>query len=477
VQMTTLIRDIEVDAVRGEVTAIDVESVEFDSRQARPGALFCCVPGGHTDGHDHAAQAVDNGVVALLCDHFLDLGVTQVRVAPGSVRPAMAAVASAFHGHPSRDLAMIGVTGTNGKTTVTQMVRAILDRSGMATGVIGTLDGARTTPESPVLQGLLAGFRDDGRAAVAMEVSSHALTQHRVDSIVFDVAAFTNLSRDHLDHHRTMERYFEAKARLFEPSRAKVAVINVDDPYGRRLADELRAQHVLRVRHADASGVELGAGTSRFTWQGRSIELGLSGLFNVDNALMAAGVATALGLSEDQVADGLRTVSPVQGRMELVSDGRPFAVFVDYAHTPAGLDAALSSARSIAHGGRVICVFGCGGDRDQGKRPEMGATAARRSDVAIITSDNPRSEDPMAIIQQVLRGSTGHAARHVEPDRARAIRMAVEEAEAGDVVVIAGKGHESTQTIGDTSIPFDDRVEARRALDARFSAEATGDVR
>jgi len=477
VQLTTLVRDIEVVGVRGDLDATEIESVEFDSRRTRPGALFCCVPGAHTDGHDHAAAAVDAGAVSLLCDHFLDFGVTQVQVAPGSVRPAMAAVASAFHGYPSRSLAMIGVTGTNGKTTVTQMVRSILDLAGMPTGVIGTLDGARTTPESPILQSLLARFRDDGRRAVAMEVSSHALTEHRVDSIIFDVAAFTNLSRDHLDHHRSMEHYFEAKACLFEPSRAKVAVVNVDDPYGRRLADRLGSGHVVEVHRTHATDIELKSGSSRFTWRGRSIELPLSGLFNVENALVAGAVATALGLGDDQVAEGLSSVSPVSGRMELVSGDLPFAVFVDYAHTPAGLDAALSSARHIAGSGRVISVFGCGGDRDQGKRPEMGTAARERSDVTIITSDNPRSEDPMAIIDQILRGSTGNADCRVVPDRAEAIRLAVQTAEAGDVVVIAGKGHESTQTIGGRIIPFDDRIEARRALDARGAADDGGDDR
>jgi UDP-N-acetylmuramoyl-L-alanyl-D-glutamate--2,6-diaminopimelate ligase len=475
-QMTTLVRDIEVVDVRGDLSATQVDSVEFDSRRARPGALFCCVPGDHTDGHDHAAQAVDAGAVSLLCDHFLDLEVTQVQVAPGSVRPAMAWVASAFHGYPSRSLTMVGVTGTNGKTTVTQMVKAILDLAGVATGVIGTLDGARTTPESPVLQGLLAGFRDEGRCAVAMEVSSHALTQFRVDGIVFDVAAFTNLSRDHLDHHRTMDQYFEAKARLFEPSRAKLAVVNVDDPYGRKLADRLGTA-VVKVKGTDATDVELGVGASRFHWHGRPVELPLSGRFNVDNALVAAAVASALGLSDDQVATGLGSVSAVSGRMELVSGDLPFAVFVDYAHTPAGLDAALSSARAIAGSGRVISVFGCGGDRDQGKRPEMGASASERSDVAIVTSDNPRSEDPLAIIDQILRGSTGPAERHVMADRAEAIRLAIRLADPGDVVVIAGQGHETTQTTGDRVLPFDDRVEARRAIDARAQTQPGGDDR
>jgi UDP-N-acetylmuramoyl-L-alanyl-D-glutamate--2,6-diaminopimelate ligase len=473
--MTTLIHDIGVVGVRGDLASTDVASVEFDSRNVGRGSLFCCVPGARTDGHRHAAEAVDAGATALLCDHFLDLDVTQVRVARGAVRPAMAAVAAAFFGHPSRALTMVGVTGTNGKTTVTQLVRSILNHSGMPTGVIGTLDGVRTTPEAPVLQSLLAGLRDEGRGAVAMEVSSHALTQHRVDGIVFDVAAFTNLSREHLDHHRTMDEYFAAKARLFEPARARLAVINVDDDRGRQMADGLVGDRVVRVRRSDATDVRLSIGTSTFTWRGRTVTVPLSGSFNVDNALLAATVATSLGVDEDQVVGGLASLPPVPGRMELVSAGLPLAVMVDYAHTPAGLDMALSAARRLAGPARVICLFGCGGDRDRGKRPEMGAVAARWSDVIVVTSDNPRSEDPMAIIGEIRSGMGDDVEAVIEPDRAEAIRMAVGQAREGDVVLLAGKGHETTQVTGDRVMPFDDRAEARRALAERFKIPGPGD--
>jgi UDP-N-acetylmuramoyl-L-alanyl-D-glutamate--2,6-diaminopimelate ligase len=446
--------------------------IEFDSRRVGPGALFCCVPGERTDGHRYAGEAVGRGAAVLLCEHLLDLDVAQVQVPEGEVRPAMAEVAAAFYGHPARALTMVGVTGTNGKTTVTRLIGEILDRAGIPTGVIGTLDGARTTPESPVLHHRLADFRQGGRRAVAMEVSSHALTQHRVDGIVFDVAAFTNLSRDHLDHHGSMEAYFEAKARLFEPSRAGAAVVNVDDPWGRQLADRLAGHRVVAVRRAEADEVLTSVGWSSFRWRGHTVRLPLTGMFNIDNALLAASVAVELGVDEARVVDGLAAAGPVPGRMEVVAAGPPVSVVVDYAHTPAGLEAALSSLREVAGPGRVICVFGCGGDRDRGKRPEMGAAASQWSDAVVLTSDNPRSEDPLAIIDQVRQGMGAAARLVVEPDRAEAIRAAIGMARDGDVVLVAGKGHETTQTTGGTTRPFDDRVEVLRALSGRTGGAA-----
>ena len=470
--MTTLIHDVDVLDVRGDPASTPVTAVDFDSRRVRPGSLFCCVPGGRTDGHLHAGHAVKAGATSLLCERFLDLDVCQVRVAAGGVRPAMATVAAAFCGHPSRDLTMVGVTGTNGKTTVTHLVRSILTRAGTPTGVIGTLGGARTTPEAPDLQVRLAELRADGTRAVAMEVSSHGLDQHRVDGIVFDVAAFTNLSRDHLDHHDSMDGYFAAKARLFDPERSTTAVINVDDPWGRKLADRVAGHRVVRVQRSEVSDVELSVGASSFRWRGRRVTVPLSGQFNVDNALMAATVADILGVDSDQIAAGLAGADPVPGRMEVVEAGPPVSVLVDYAHTPAGLEGALAAARELAGPGRVIVVFGCGGDRDRGKRPEMGAVAARWADVAVLTSDNPRTEYPVAIIDQIRAGFDGGAGPLVEPDRARAITRAIRTAGPGDVVVIAGKGHETTQALAGSVIPFDDRIEARRALDA--IADGTG---
>ena len=476
VTVADLFADVVVAGLRGDPSATSVSGVEFDSRRVASGALFCCVPGERTDGHAHAAEAVSRGAASLLCDHFLDLAVTQVRVPSHAVRPAMASVAAAFYGHPARSLETVGVTGTNGKTTVTQLVRAILETAGRPTGVIGTLGGTRTTPEAPDLQRRLAELVSEGRRAVAMEVSSHALDQHRVDGMVFDVAAFTNLSRDHLDFHGTMDAYFEAKASLFTPERSRTAVVFADDPWGARLVERIGADRLVAVRSDEASAVALGAGSTTFTWRGRQVALPMSGRFNVDNALVAAAVALALGVEEDDVATGLTSAHAVPGRMELVGDGGPVAVFVDYAHTPVGLDVALTALRAVAGGGRVVCVFGCGGDRDRGKRPEMGAVASALADVVVVTSDNPRSEDPSAIIDQVLSGMTPRtvdgvttgATVTVEPDRAAAIRQAIRGAAPGDVVLVAGKGHETTQTVGGTTVPFDDREEAAAALAERF---------
>ena len=470
-----LLDDVPVRDVRGDPSTTLVTAVEFDSRRVGEGALFCCVPGERTDGHRHAAEAVSRGARSVLCEHVLDLDVTQVAVEPGSVRPAMASVAAAFWGHPARSLQTVGVTGTNGKTTVTQLVAAILEAAGRPTEVIGTLGGRRTTPEAPDLQRYLAEAVGAGRGAVAMEVSSHALTQHRVDAIRFDVAAFTNLSRDHLDHHGSMEEYFEAKASLFTPGRCRHAVVLADDPWGARLLERLDPATTTAVQRDEAGAVLLTVGWSRFAWRGRPVDLPLSGRFNVDNALMAAAVAVTLGVDEDVVVAGLRAAPAVPGRMEVVGAGMPVSVLVDYAHTPAGLDAALRAVRALSGDGRVVCLFGCGGDRDRGKRPEMGAVAGELADVVILTSDNPRSEDPAAIIDQVRSGMERHAEVVVEPDRATAIRVAVGLARPGDVVLLAGKGHEVTQVSGDVVVPFDDRVEAGAALAERFGATGEAD--
>ncbi len=469
-----LLDGVPVRDVRGDPSATVVTAVDFDSRRVGEGALFCCVPGAATDGHRHAAEAVSRGARTLLCEHVLDLDVTQVVVEPGQVRPAMASVAAAFWGHPARSLQTVGVTGTNGKTTVTQLVAAILEAAGRPTEVIGTLGGTRTTPEAPDLQMYLAEAVGAGRSAVAMEVSSHALTQHRVDAIRFDVAAFTNLSRDHLDHHGSMEDYFEAKASLFAPERCRLAVVLADDPWGARLLERLEPAATTAVRRDEAEDVRSIVGASRFTWRGRMVDLPLSGRFNVDNALVAAAVGVALGVEEDVVVAGLRAAPVVPGRMEVVGAGAPVAVLVDYAHTPAGLAEALRAVRDLSGDGRVVCLFGCGGDRDQGKRPEMGAVATSLADVVVLTSDNPRTEDPAVIIDQVRSGMDGPAEVVVEPDRATAIRVAVGRARPGDVVLLAGKGHETTQVSGGVAVPFDDRVEASAALAERF--DGTGEA-
>jgi UDP-N-acetylmuramoyl-L-alanyl-D-glutamate--2,6-diaminopimelate ligase len=466
VPLERLVGGIHVLRAQGDLSAAEVTSVVHDSRLVAPGALFCCLVGRTTDGHEHAPDAAARGAVALLVERPLDVDVPQVVVA--DARAAMAPVAATLFGHPSRKMAVVGVTGTNGKTTVTHLLEAVLRAGGRTAAVIGTLSGARTTPEAPELQAQLAGLASRGTTAVAMEVSSHALVQHRVDATWFEVVAFTNLSQDHLDYHGSMDEYFEAKSRLFDPARARVGVINVDDPWGERLLASTR----LAVRPyslADATDLVVARNGSTFLWDGRPVHLRLSGTFNVSNALAAAAIARELGVDAEAVAAGLGGLSTVPGRFERVDEGGPVAVVVDYAHTPDGLEHALSAARQMAVGppgpaGRVVAVFGCGGDRDKAKRPAMGEVATRLADVAILTSDNPRSEDSLAIIDEVRAGVRRPEVLMVEPDRRAAIALAIAEAEPGDVVVIAGKGHETVQVTAGTATPFDDRVVAREEL-------------
>jgi UDP-N-acetylmuramoyl-L-alanyl-D-glutamate--2,6-diaminopimelate ligase len=393
------------------------------------------------------------------------------------VRAALGPVAAAFWHHPSRDLAVVGVTGTAGKTTVTHLLAAILGADGRPCGVIGTLSGVRTTPEAPELQALLAEHRQRGDVAVAMEVSSHGLEMGRVDATRFAVGMFTNLSQDHLDFHGTMDAYFAAKARLFEPGVSEQAVICADDPWGRRLLDRLRDRGDVEVhpyRLADAADLSLTPAGAAFTWRDQRVELGLSGRFNVRNAVGAATAAVAVGVAPPVVARGLAAAAAVPGRFEAVDAGQPFTVIVDYSHKPDALDQALRAARElVTGGGRLTVVFGCGGDRDAAKRPLMGEVAARLADDVVLTSDNPRSEEPLAIIDDIARGIPAGAAARTEPDRRRAIALALGAARPGGVVVVAGKGHETTQVVGDRTVPFDDRVVAREVL-ADLTAAGTG---
>jgi UDP-N-acetylmuramoyl-L-alanyl-D-glutamate--2,6-diaminopimelate ligase len=463
--------------VLGEPSVTEVTALTVDSKAVVPGTLFCCVPGHTFDGHDFAPEAVAIGATALLCQRRLDLAVPQVVV--DQVRPAIGSLAAALYGHPSRALTVVGVTGTNGKTTTTWLLESIFDAAGFPAATIGTLSGARTTPEAPALQAALATFRTEGRAAVAMEVSSHALVQHRVDGVDFAAAIFTNLTQDHLDYHATMEEYFEAKALLFAPGRAARAVVNSDDPWGERLLTRLRARSgeqadtpaVFPFSLRELDDLVISPEGSRFRWRGLDVRLRLGGRFNVRNALAAATATAALGLDHHGIVAGLERVEAVRGRFEPVRAGQPFTVLVDYAHTPDGLEQALTAARELAglpgatRAGRVLVVFGAGGDRDQSKRPLMGAVAARLADIAVLTSDNPRSEDPLAIIGQVAAGANGKGQLEVEPDRATAIGWAVEMAGDHDVVVIAGKGHEIVQEIAGQALSFDDAVVARHALE------------
>jgi len=464
-RLAELIADLEPVAVTGD-PAVEVTAVDYDSRRAGPGSLFCCLPGAHHDGHDFAPEAVARGAAALLVARPLPLPVPQVQVE--NPRRAMATVAAAVAGHPSRALTVVGVTGTNGKTTTVHLLAGVLEQAGMRTLVLGTLSGPRTTPEAPDLQRSLARWRDDGGTAVAMEVSSHALALHRVDGTRFRVAVFTNLSRDHLDFHGTMEAYFEAKARLFRPELSDRAVVNLDSAYGRLLRDAALVP-TTGYRLDDLEDLRVGRTASRFRWRGQPVQLRLGGRFNVSNALAAAEAAVALGLTPEVVAAGLSRPVVVPGRFEAVEEGQPFTVVVDYAHTPDGLAELLRTGREIAGGGRVTVVFGCGGERDAGKRPAMGEVAAKLADRVVLTADNSRGEDTGTIIEAVRSGVSRASCPRVselviEPDRRAAIRVALEAARPGDVVLVAGKGHEPTITIGGIETPFDDRQVVREEL-------------
>ncbi|WP_205528822.1 UDP-N-acetylmuramoyl-L-alanyl-D-glutamate--2,6-diaminopimelate ligase [Desertimonas flava] len=452
-----------------------VAAITHDSRAVTPGGMFACLRGEHFDGHDFAAAAVDAGATSLLVDHPLSLdesAVSQLVVA--DTRRALGTVASAVFGNPSTSLRVIGITGTNGKTTTSALLASILRAAGDPTGVIGTLSGAHTTPEAPELQARLASMHAEGDLSVVMEVSSHALALHRADGIRFDAAVFTNLGRDHLDLHGTQEEYFRAKASLFEPGRAVVGVVNVDDVHGRLLFDAAPIEMVPFSREDAGADVTVTASSLRFTWRGVRLDVPIGGTFNLMNAIAAATTAAAVGIGIDAIVTGLATAPAVPGRFErvLTSDGTATAidVVVDYAHTPDGLEEVIAAGGAVVgERGRVIVVFGAGGDRDRDKRPAMGAVAARLADIAVVTSDNPRSEDPRAIIDAVVAGIGADDRGRVEVvvDRADAIKTAITLAEPGDMVIIAGKGHETTQTIGSEVLPFDDREVARKVLEGR----------
>jgi UDP-N-acetylmuramoyl-L-alanyl-D-glutamate--2,6-diaminopimelate ligase len=440
--------------------AVEVRDLAYDARAVTPGALFFAVPGEHADGHDFAGAAVEAGAVAVVAERELALPVPQVVVA--DARAAMAPAADVFFGEPTRELEVVGVTGTSGKTTTSFLLFAILAAAGRRPGLLGTVEArvggerrgvVRTTPEAIDLQRLFREMLDAGDRSCAMEASSHASVLHRLDRVRFRVLVFTNLSHEHLDFHGDLASYFEAKRRLFFAEPQPIAVVNVGDEYGRRLAQELPEAITFSADEASA--------LSR-------IDLRLRGRFNVENALGALCAARALGIGDEAIRRGLESVRGVPGRFESVDAGQPFHVIVDYAHKPDALANVLRAARELAHGKRVICVLGAGGDRDRAKRAPMGRLASELADVAIVTTDNPRSEDPATIAAEILAGANGAA--RVELDRAAAIARAIELARPGDVVVIAGRGAEQGQEFADRTVPFDDREsakEALRALEAR----------
>jgi UDP-N-acetylmuramoyl-L-alanyl-D-glutamate--2,6-diaminopimelate ligase len=427
---------------------LEIRELAYDAREVPRDSLFFCVPGAKADGHDFAAEALKRGAVALVVERRLELDAAQV-VVP-SVRAAMPRAAVEFFDDPTSRLPVAAITGTNGKTTSAYLLRSILAAAGhqpaLLTNVerqIGTdlREVGLNTPESIDLQRLFREMLEQGNRACVMEATSMASAKGRLEGTRFAVLVFTNLTQDHLDFHGTMEEYFESKRRLF--AQADRAVVNVGDEYGERLAAELPA--AITFRPDDALG---------------EMELKLPGRFNVENALAAAAAARSLGIGEAAIKQGIEAVDRVPGRFERVDEGQPFTVLVDYAHTPGALETALEAARELGRGGRLICVFGAGGDRDRAKRPLMGQVVAELADVALVTSDNPRSEDPAAIAAEVVDGLD----LEVEVDRRRAIERALESARPGDVVLIAGKGHEQGQEIAGRKLPFDDREVAREAL-------------
>ena len=437
-----------------------VASVCEDSREVRQGSVFCCIPGLSLDGHDFASAAASVGAVALVAERPVEVPLPQIIVP--DARAALGPLVLARQGSPQERLRLAAVTGSNGKTTVAHLLGGILGAAGGECAVMGTLDGALTTPRAGDLARRLAAAAAGGAQSAVLEVSSHGLSQKRVEGLHFAVAAFTNLSVEHLDYHRSMEEYFEAKRTLFEPSRTAVAVVCTDDDWGRRLAAEVRND--LRVCSIqDAEVIEMDARSSRFRWRGLDLVVPLGGMHNVANAVVAATSAEALGATPPQIVEGLKRCGALAGRFEVVADA-PAVVIVDFAHSPAALEQLLSAGVALAaERSRLTVVFGCGGERDRGKRAAMGAIASRLADRVIVTSDNPRSEDPAQIAGEITAGMPPGGVE-VQLDRRLAIAAGIDGAGPGDVVIVAGKGHETRQTAAGRSLPFDDRIVVKELL-------------
>ena len=482
-KLSTLIAELDAPYVRGS-TEREITGIAFHSKAVQPGMLFVAVRGLTHDGHAFIGEAVQHGAAAVVAESPIELPPQITLVQVPDARLALARISCAFHRHPSRQITLIGVTGTNGKGTTAYLAEAVLSAAGKRAGVIGTLGAKlgpqtmgldRTTPEAPELQQLLRQMADEGVGYVLMEVASHALALRRVDGCRFAAAVFTNLTQDHLDFHKTFDDYRAAKRRLFEMvSPNGVAVINGDDPSAPAMAAASRAPVITygltpasRVR-GEAVRLSLdGTDLTVHTPQGSSpVHLRLHGTFNVYNALAAIALTQTLGIPLNRIVAALAEFPGVPGRFESVDEGQPFGVVVDYAHTPDGLENVLQTAREFVRG-RTVIVFGCGGDRDRAKRPVMGRIAARLADIAIVTSDNPRSEEPTAIIAEIMAGVLGSGSGvrvEVESDRRKAIHRAIELARPGDMVIIAGKGHEPYQEIKGVKRPLDDRIVARESL-------------
>lgn len=476
-RLSELIKNIECELLGADC---EIERIEYDSRKVRPGDIFCCINGTFKDGHEYAQMAVDAGASALMVERRLPIDIAQVLVT--NTRVAMAEAAAEFYGHPTAGIPIIGITGTNGKTTTTYMIKTIAEKAGLKVGLIGTIRNLvgnrvipteRTTPESVELQRVFSLMRNEGVDLIVMEVSSHSLDQNRVHGIEYAVGGFTNLTQDHLDYHKTFENYLAAKKKMF--ARSKFAVVNADDYHSNLILEGLDLPSVgygIRNENAAirATNIEICAKNVEFDLScpegNKHITVNIPGLFNVFNAMLAVGVMLKLGFGLDAIAEGLSDISGVSGRMEaLNTDGFDFTVILDFAHTPDGLVNLLTSVQEFAKG-RVITVFGCGGDRDKLKRPLMGEMSARYSDFCVVTSDNPRTENPMQIIDMVLEGVRRTACEHtVIENRRDAIRYALSIAEKDDVIVLAGKGHENYQEINGVKYPFDEKDIVAELLD------------
>jgi UDP-N-acetylmuramoyl-L-alanyl-D-glutamate--2,6-diaminopimelate ligase len=485
--LAEIIEDVDVVRVTGPEN-VRVESVAYDSRKVEDGSVFFALPGEKADGFQFVGKALGRGAAAIASSHARPAGVSEeigwVELVPGKERRALAIASGNYYGRPAEALKLVGITGTNGKTTTTFLIDSILRAAGISSGLIGTTGyrtpkGSRpalnTTPESLDLQEMLAEVRDAGGTHAVLEASSHALAMDRLWGCHFAVAAFTNLTRDHLDYHKDFEDYFLAKRRLFEGTgagAADVAVINADDPYGERLKGLAQRTLTYSTKNGadlSARGVSLGFAGTEFTAQTPAgkleIKSPLVGRINVYNMLAAIGAGIGLGIPAETIVAGIAACDLVPGRFQSVDEGQPFLVIVDYAHTDDALRNLISTARELSPSGRIIAVFGAGGDRDRAKRPLMGEAAGSLSDFVVLTSDNPRSEDPLRIINDVAVGlQRVNAKYHAEPDRERALEIALEGAKKGDIVLLAGKGHETYQVLRDGKIDFDDREKARAIL-------------
>ena len=447
-----------------DVTICDITN---DSTQVNRDSLFCCVVGDLVDGHDFAQEALNAGASALLVERELPVDCAQIVVT--DTRRAMGEISSAFYDHPSQKMRVVGITGTNGKTTTAHLLGAIFRQQGLNTEVFGTLSGVRTTPESCDLQRSFWQAANAGVQAVVMEVTSHALVLQRIVGTRFDAVVFLNLSPEHLDFHKTQEQYFAAKASLFDAQYSGLGFVNRDDVHGQLLLDATEVNTV-SFGLDDVKELEVTTSSHSYVWRKKKLDVPVGGKFNVSNSLAAATVADGLGVDIVDIVSGLSAVGTVAGRFQSISNDAPFDVIIDYAHTPDALERVLDTTREIiAPGGKIILVFGCGGDRDKAKRPQMGAIAAAQADCVIVTSDNPRSEEPMDIAHHIISGiedAERRSAVNVELDRRSAIELALMTARKGDVVIIAGKGHELTQTIGNQVLPFNDAQIANELIGA-----------